>query len=244
MKCFAVVLGIGLFAATVSAQSFLDDPRLPAAPAAATATSFSYYEVAPALRLRADAFANHADAASPVAMAVSAEPSEASDPAPAQAVPVYGVNIPYSWQLYGGYTFFHFYEVPNLKNLENGFDIAVTYFPNGGWIGGEGDLMATFGSQGGCISKFALASGGTRVRWKGPSNTQFWLHGLVGGAHFFPQTIYGGQDAFGYVMGGGVDVTRNRRRIAYRLEVDAVGTRFFNSYQFSPKISVGIVFKF
>lgn len=240
MKYLAVVLGIGLFAATVTAQSNLTDPRLPAAPAAATATSFPY-ETAPALKLWAGASANHANTAAPLAIAASADPN---DPAAAQVAPVYGVNIPYSWQLYGGYTFFHFYEVPSLKNLENGFDIAVTYFPNAGWIGGEGDLMATFGSQSVYTSKFALASGGARARWSGPSNTQFWLHGLVGGAHFVPQTIYGGQNAFGYILGGGVDVTRNRRRIAYRLEVDAVGTRFFNSYQFSPKISVGIVFKF
>lgn len=229
MKCTAVVLGIILLAATVNAQSNFDGSRLPAA--AATLPS----QTAPALKLFANASPN-------IASGGPAAVSAVGDPGAAQG-PILGVRPSFYWQLYGGYTFFRFYEVPTLKNLENGFDIALTYFPNNGWIGAEGDLMATFGSQAGCISKFTLASGGARFRWVGPQGTQVWVHGLIGGAHFFPQTVYGSQNALGYEMGGGIDIPHGRR-LAYRFEADAVGTRFFNTYQFSPKFSAGIVFKF
>ncbi len=161
-----------------------------------------------------------------------------------QAPPVYGVRPSYAWQLYAGYTFFRFYEVPTLKNLENGFDVDMVYFPHASWIGVEGDLMATFGSQAGCISKFTLATGGVRFRWAGPRGTQFFLHGIAGGSHFFPQTAYGSQNAFGYEMGGGMDISTHHRRMAYRFEVDAVGTRYFGTYQYSPKATAGIVFNF
>jgi hypothetical protein len=236
MKCTVVVLGIVLLAATVSAQSNFDGSRLPVAPATTAAATLPS-QPAPALKLFADACPNGASGAS------AAGGSAVGDPGAAQG-PILGVRPTYYWQLYAGYTFFHFYEVPTLKNLENGFDVAVTYFPNDRWIGAEGDLMATFGSQSGCISKFTLASGGARVRWAGPQGTQLWLHGLIGGAHFLPQTAYGGQNALGYEMGGGVDISGHHRRIAYRFEADAVGTKFFNTYQFSPKFSAGIVFKF
>jgi hypothetical protein len=235
MKRAAVVLGIILLAATVGAQSNLSDPQPPAAPATAAVATLPS-EPAPALKLFADASPNGAIDAPAAVSAVG-------DPGAAQG-PVLSVRPSYYWQLYAGYTLFHFYEVPTLQNLENGFDVAMTYFPKNGWIGAEGDLMATFGSQAGCISKFTFASGGARFRWAGPQRTQWWLHGLVGGAHFFPQTSYGGQNALGYEMGGGVDISGQNQRIAYRFEADAVGTRFFNTYQFSPKFSAGIVFRF
>ncbi|MGH9717754.1 MAG: hypothetical protein ACRD4R_13645 [Candidatus Acidiferrales bacterium] len=235
MKCPAVVLGVILFAATVSAQSNLNGPRLPAAPAPAAMESFPS-QPAPQLELFAEALPVSSSAASTAAAPASSDADAAQGPIVVRPF--------YDWELYAGYSFFNFYEVPNVKNVENGFDVAVTYFPGGGWIGGEGDLMATFGSQLGCTSKFTLASGGARIRWAGRRGTQFWLHGLLGGTHYFPQTAYGGQNAFGYEMGGGVDISAHHRRMAYRFEADAVGTRFFGSYQYSPKISAGIVFKF
>jgi len=239
MKCPAVVLGVVLFAATVSAQSNFNGHRLPAAPALAATGDFASAP-APQPLLFADA---SPAGASPAITAVAGD-SASSDPSFQTPAPI-GTRGFYDWELYAGYTLFHFYEVPTLHNIENGFDVGVTYYPGGGWIGGEGDLMATFGAQAGCISKFTLASGGVRFRWLGPEGTQFWVHGLLGGTHFFPQTAYGGQNALGYVMGGGMDVSRaGWRRLALRLEVDAVGTRFFNTYQYSPKVSAGVVFKF
>ncbi|MGA9883840.1 MAG: hypothetical protein WBQ34_08990 [Candidatus Acidiferrales bacterium] len=237
MKCSAVVLGVVLLAATVSAQSNSSGPELPAAPGR-TFTATAPSDAAQPLTLWADAAPGSAMTAALPALPAS------SDPAAAQYGPVIGVRAYYNWQIYGEYTFFNFYEVPNLTNLENGFDLGVTYYPHAGWIGFEGNLMSTFGAQAGCISKFSLASGGARLRWPGPRGTQFFLHGLVGGAHFLPQTAYGGQNALGYQVGGGVDILRHRGRIAFRGEVDAVGTKLFTSYQISPKVSLGVVFNF
>lgn len=235
MKCTALVLGVVLLAATVSAQSRFSDSQLPAAPGAAGTAAMTFDTTRPPT-LWADA--------SPANPATAAAFPGASDPAPAQWSSILGVLPGYNWQIYGEYSFFKFYEVPSLTNTENGFEMGVTYFPHQGWIGLDGDLTATFGAQAGCISKFTLADGGVRLRWAGPRGTQFFLRGLAGGAHFFPQTAFGGQNAFAYQTGGGIDVLRHRGRIAFRGEVEAVGTKFFSTYQISPKISLGVVFNF
>jgi hypothetical protein len=237
MRCSAVVLGVILLASAVHAQSERTSPQLPIVPAPAE-KAVQTPDTSQGPTLWADA--------APFTAPAEAEPvsSATGEPDPAQAAPVYSVRPYYAWQLYAGYTFFRFYEVPTLKNLENGFDVDMTYFPGAGWIGVEGDLMATFGSQAGCISKFTLATGGVRFRWAGPRGTQFFLHGVAGGSHFFPQTAYGSQNALGYEMGGGMDISAHHRRMAYRFEVDAVGTRYFGTYQYSPKASAGIVFNF
>ncbi len=236
MKCSAVVLGVVLLAATVSGQTNSKDLQLPAAPGSAAAT-VALSEPAQPLNLLADAAPGGAISLAPLALSAPA------DPEPMEGPPVITALPAYEWELYAGYSFFNFYEVPNVTNLENGFDVAATFYPGGGWIGAEGDLQATFGHQLGCTSKFVLGSGGLRLRWAGPRGMQFFLHGLAGGAHYFPQTAYGGPNAFGYEAGGGVDVAHGRR-MALRGEVDAVGTRFFGTYQYSPKVSLGIVFKF
>jgi len=165
-------------------------------------------------------------------------------PAPQPQVPVIGVYERYSFQAYVGYTFMRFYEVPHQIYSLNGFDSAITYYPESGWIGGDGEFLGAFGSQGGVTSKLAFAAGGLRARWAGPRGLEIWTHGLAGRAHYVPQTAYGPQGAFAYEVGLGVDATGNRQRIAYRLGVDMVGTKFFGTYQLSPKMSVGIVFKF
>lgn len=233
MKCSAVVLGIALLAATVSAQTTFSGPQLPAALGATTTANLLTDTTQPSPTLWAEAEPTAAiTAAAPVASAAALN-----------GPPVLVTRPQYDWQLYAGYTFFRFYEIPTLKNTENGLDIGMSYFPRAGWIGGEGILMGTMGSQSGYGSTFVLAAGGVKLRWAGPRDTQFFLHSLAGGAHFVPQTAYGGQEAFGYEAGGGVDVAHGRR-LALRGEVDAVGTRFFGTYQYSPKFSIGIVFKF
>jgi hypothetical protein len=235
MKCSAVVLGVVLFAATAtaSAQTNFSGPQLPAAPGAPTAADLLTDTTQPSPTFLAEA--------QPTAAIATAEPLASA--ADFNGPPVLSIRTPYIWELYAGYSFFNFYEVPKTTNLENGFDVAVDYFPWAGWIGFEGDMQATFGHQLGCTSKFVMASGGVKLRWAGPRGTQFFIHGLAGGAHYFPQTGYGSPNAFAYEAGGGVDVAHGRR-MALRGEVDAVGTRFFGTYQYSPKFSIGIVFKF
>lgn len=235
MKFSAIVLGVVLLAATVRAQTDFSGPQLPRDPGATTAANF---------------VTSTSDTTEPPTLWAEADPAPAIATAEPVAIPasfsgpsVLGARTAYDWQLYVGYTFFRFYEVPSLKNTENGLDIGVSYFPHAGWIGGEGILMGTFGSQYGTTSKFAMPAGGIKLRWAGPRGTQFFLHGLAGHAHFIPQTGYGPQGAFAYEAGGGVDIAHGRR-MALRAEVDAVGTRFFGTYQYSPKFTLGVVFKF
>lgn len=86
--------------------------------------------------------------------------------------------------------------------------------------------------------------GGPRFRWQGPRGIELFAHGMAGFSKFLPQTPYGGQISLAYEGGGGVDIGLYHQRIAYRVQVDAVGTRFFHTNQLSPKISFGVVYKF
>ncbi|HVB59340.1 MAG TPA: hypothetical protein VNE63_23280 [Candidatus Acidoferrales bacterium] len=163
---------------------------------------------------------------------------------PAMPQSVQGVFPSSNWQAYIGYTFVRFYVVPGTTVNSNGFDGSLAYYYRGGWFGGEGEFVGAFGSLSGQTSNFLLGAGGPKVRWSGSSGLEIWAHGLVGGAHFSPQTTYGDEQALAYELGAGVDIPGRHQRIAYRLEGDMVGTRFFGSYQYSPKISVGVVYKF
>lgn len=184
---------------------------------------------------------------SPAAGAVMAEPDPSAFALSAPAEPpqgVYGVFQNFEWQAYAGYTFLRFYELPNITQNMNGFNVSMAYYPRGGWIAGDGELVAAFGSQAGVTSKFVQGMGGVRFRWSAPRAVELWVHGLAGGSHCTPQTPYGSEAAFGYEVGGGIDVNGHHHRMAYRLQGDLVGTRYFGTYQYSPKISVGIVYKF
>jgi hypothetical protein len=172
-------------------------------------------------------------------------PSAFASSAPAEPPQgVYGVFQDFNWQAYAGYTFLRFYEVPNITQNLNGFNFSVTYYPGGRWFAADGELVAAFGSQAGVSSNFVLGMGGARLRWSAPRAVEVWVHGLAGGSHLTPQAPFGGQSAFAYEGGGGVDVNAHHHRMAYRLQGDLVGTRYFGTYQYSPKISAGIVYKF
>jgi hypothetical protein len=149
----------------------------------------------------------------------------------------------YSWQLAASYTFFRFYETPGIEQNSNGLIITANYYFKD-WVAGEGEIMGTWAHQSGFSSHFVFAGGGPRFRWSLPRNLELFGHALVGGAHFVPQTSFGSQNAFGYVLGGGLDVNAHHRRFAYRVGADMVGTHFFGTNQFSPRVYAGFVFKF
>jgi hypothetical protein len=171
----------------------------------------------------------------------AAEP--AADPQPQQG-PL-GVFRNYSWGFYGGYSFFRFYisSKPEAVSNMNGLDFGVVYYPHAGWIGIEGQGVFVFGSYLG-DSSFALLSGGARFRWSAPRDAEVWGHALVGYSKFIPQTAMGGQNAFGFEAGAGVDLGSHRKRFAIRFEGDLVGTRYFSTYQFSPRFAAGIIYKY
>ena len=188
-----------------------------------------------------------ASAAGPVASEPVATPTMGSDSSselPAQQPRVYGVFETYKWQAYVGYAFFRFFAFPSRKENMNGIDLGAVYYPTASWIGLDGDILAQFGTFLNRSSKFTSYMGGPRFRWEGPRGIELWAHGMAGYAKFLPQTALGGQTAFSYEAGGGADIGVYRRRIAYRVELDAVGTHFFHTNQVSPKISVGIVYRF
>ena len=171
-----------------------------------------------------------------------------SDALPAAPEPepqtVQGVYQNFDWEGYVGYTYVRFFEVPGNEFNTNGTNFSVQYYFKP-WIAFDGEFVATFGSQLCCTSKFLMGMGGIRVRRQLAYGIEGWAHILGGGSHYVPQTAYGNGQSLAYELGGGVDVVlHNSRRMAYRLAVDAAGTSFFNTYQVSPKVSAGVIFKF
>ncbi|HLV96866.1 MAG TPA: hypothetical protein VKS44_16860 [Candidatus Acidoferrales bacterium] len=177
---------------------------------------------------------------------VAGPPAFVAEPDPDPLPPpqgVYGVLPKGDREISVGYTFMRFYEVPGVtENANGGYASAVYYLKP--WVGAEGEIFAAFGTISGSSSNVLLAALGPRLRWPNSGRVELWGHALVGVANLWPQTAYGKSTAFGYEAGGGVDVSVGRGRWAYRVEGDAVGTRFFSTYQIGPKVSAGIVYKF
>jgi hypothetical protein len=156
---------------------------------------------------------------------------------------VQGVFETYSWQAYIGYSYIRFYEIPSLTQNTNGFSYGMVYYFTD-WFGADGEFDATHLTQDNFGGWLLMGAGGPRFRWSAPRGLEVWGHVLGGYSHFTPQTAYGDQHAFAYEAGGGLDINAHHRRLAYRIEADMIGTRYFSTYQYSPKVSMGIVFKF
>jgi hypothetical protein len=168
----------------------------------------------------------------------------AADPAPPDPPQVYSVRPYYDFEGYVGYTFVRFYEIPAITLTTNGFNFSVIYFPRD-WIGADGEFVMTLGNQYPYQARFLLGLGGARVRFAPfRENIEIWGHLLAGATHFTPETAYGGQQTFAYEVGVGVDINTHKQRYAYRISADMVGTTYFGSYQLSPKLSAGFVYKF
>jgi hypothetical protein len=166
-------------------------------------------------------------------------------PSPPQPPPqgVQGVFENYSYDAYVGYTFVRFYEVPGTTPNLNGVNGSFTGWYRD-WFGGDAEFFALYGRQSGQDSWLVFGGVGPRFRYVGAKGIDFWAHGLVGGTYFTPQTPYGGQGAVAGVVGGGVDLNGHHRHMALRLAVDGIATHFFGTYQVSPKVSAGVVYKF
>jgi hypothetical protein len=228
--CSAVLLLAACANAQASSDNTLAAPvAAVAAPGASTDTNpLSAAESAPA---EANAFSS--------SVASDSRSSDSQEPPT-----VHGVFQNYSWQATAGYTFFRFYIVPHVETDLNGLNLGLVYYPKGKWIGADGEFISGWGSAFGRSAHYVQGMGGARFRWSGPRGLEIWGHGLVGGANFLPQTSFGRQLAFAYEVGGGVDLNIHHRRFAYRASANLVGTRFFSTYQYSPNVSIGVVFKF
>jgi hypothetical protein len=220
--------------------AFLFGIILMAASGAGAQVNFSSYSLASSPL--SGAIATPAPIAQNVFMpAIFADP--ALLPPPPEPQGIQGVFENYSWQGYVGYTFLRAYVVPGTAVNQNGVNASVVWFYRD-WLGFDGELLGAYGTLSGDSSWTFFGGAGPRLRWVGPRSLQVFAHGLVGYAHLTPQTPFGGESAFAYELGGGVDWMPPHHRFGYRLQADMLGTRYFGVYQYSPKVSAGIVFKF
>jgi hypothetical protein len=174
-------------------------------------------------------------------------PAPIPEPAPAShstQQPVYGVLQDFDFQAYAGYTYLRFYELPGTTGNLDGFNVSLVYYPHAGHFGVDGEFVAGFAPQNGVGTTLDAIMGGGRVRLPLSRGVEIWGHALVGRAHFAPKTPYGTENALAFEAGGGVDLTPSHRRLSYRIEADALGTYFFSTYQYNPKVSVGVVYRF
>jgi hypothetical protein len=186
------------------------------------------------------AFAGAAPAAIPAAALPEPTPASSST----DRSPVYGVLRDFNFQIYGGFTYIRFYELPGITGNLDGFNVSAVYYPHAGHLGLDGEFVAAFAPQNGVGTTLDAGMGGGRYRISGPQGTEIWVHALAGGSHFSPKTPYGSEGAFAFEAGGGVDLTPSHRRFALRVQADLLATYFFSTYQYNPKVSIGVVYKF
>jgi hypothetical protein len=247
MRSFSIFLGILVCSFGAAAQDNSSSALQPAAPsfgvAGSNAAAPSVSAIAAGSIIPASSSTVPFTPATPNGFSATSAPSSPEPAPPLQgAVAVYET---YSWQLAADYAFLRFYEVPGVqKNYWQGLIVTGNYYFKN-WLAAEGEFMATGGdTQSNVESHVAFGGGGPRFRWSGPRNIELFGHALFGHAHFVPQTPFGSQGAFAYVLGGGVDINAHHRRFAYRVGADMLGTHFFGTNQFSPRAYVGFVFKF
>jgi hypothetical protein len=169
--------------------------------------------------------------------------SPAANPAVDPPQYVQSVYENYAWQAYIGYEYLRLYQVPSITKNTNGFTFGLVYYINN-WFGVDGELDATHLSEFGTDGWFLMGGGGPRFRWSAPRGLELWAHVLGGYSHLTPQTAFGDVHAPAFEAGGGVDIKSFHRRLAYRIEADMMGTHYYNTFQYSPKVTAGIVIKF
>jgi hypothetical protein len=179
----------------------------------------------------------------PAALALSAAPAPAPAPQPApMPQSVQGVFPGQYWQFYIGYSYLRFYEVPGTTVGTNGVQASMAYSLKD-WLAVEGEVNGGVAKENGVTSKLVFAGGGLRAKYSMTRGYDVWVHAVGGGAHLTPETSYGGENALAYEFGAGADLNMTRH-LGYRGEVDFVGTRYFSTYQLSPRISGGVVYNF
>jgi hypothetical protein len=140
-----------------------------------------------------------------------------------------------------GYTFVAFQETGGLSANDSGVNATAIYYDN--HVGVEADFTDAYGTQNGQAAQILFGGAGVRYRLPHYRSFQPWVHAVGGYTYLSPKVSLGADDAFGYKLGGGFDVNPRHARIGYRVSADLFGTRYFGTYQLSPEVTVGIVFK-
>ncbi len=134
----------------------------------------------------------------------------------------------------------------------HGANMTVTrYF--GRWFGVDGQVGIGFHGNTGATTvppnlgvHSVFVGGGPRLAYRGSGRMQPWAHFVIGLQDFrFTQTagVLGNNKALGGEAGGGADFLLTRH-FSFRVEADALGTRFFSMNQRHFLAISGIVLNF
>lgn len=156
---------------------------------------------------------------------------------------VQGVFGESSTQVFIGYTYFRFFELPSTQQNLNGVDVSMAYYLKP-WVAADLEVFDAAGTDSGKTANFVMFGAGPRVRWQTTKGIELWAHVLGGVAHYTPTTIYGYPTGGAYEAGGGIDFGKPHSRWTYRVQGDLVGTFLFGVHQESARVAAGIVLKF
>jgi hypothetical protein len=155
------------------------------------------------------------------------------------------------WQIAIGYQYNRDNLFGNPFNTHGVNISAARYF--GRWFGVEAQLGTGFLGNTGSNSvppnlsaKSLFVGAGPRVSYRNRGRYEPWAHVVVGLEHFrFPQNggMLGSNSALAGAAGGGLDVYLTPN-VAFRTEMDFVGSRFFSTTQRSFQVVGGIVISF
>ncbi len=162
----------------------------------------------------------------------------------------YGASDQSRWAVGINYAFVRFRPGASDSFNLHGFNTSVTGYAND-WFGLEGDVGGSFGDTpgtggpgpflaGNLRAKLLTYSGGPHIVYRRNDRVQPWAHVLFGGAHFRFTSSF---NAFSLVAGGGLDY-KLRPHIAWRIQGDFLGTRFFTTWQKSAQAQTGLVISF
>ena len=189
----------------------------------------------------------------------STAPATTSSASAAASPARYGGSDLNRWEIAINYAYVRFRPSSSASFNLHGFNTSVTRYAND-WFGLEADVGGSFGHTpatggpgpfivGNLRAKLLTYGGGPHIAYRRHNKVQPWGHVLFGGAHFrFPQTgppsaNFAKINAFSLVTGAGLDVKLGPH-LAWRVQGDFLGTRFFSTWQKSAQMQAGFVISF
>ncbi len=139
----------------------------------------------------------------------------------------------YAWQLYGGYTFLRFYELPGITPNMNGFNFSVVYYWKD-WLGARWRIRRDSRNSRATLAPGSCSAAAVRVfvgpRKKESNSGRMPWSAIRTSRRRRPPAI---QHAFAYELGGGVDLPF-KPRWALRLGADAMCTTLLQHPPIQP----------
>jgi opacity protein-like surface antigen len=164
-----------------------------------------------------------------------------ADPAPASpaASPQFGFSDFPQWEVGAGYEYTQIrLNGPNFH--AHGFTTQIVRF-FGDSFGLEAKFSGGFGNtSSGATAKPVFIGGGPHLAYRSEGRVEPWVHALVGWEHL---RLSGSNSALAWIFGGGLDFHLSER-VAFRVQGDYLGTRFFSTNQSNYQFGSGFVFHF